>query len=84
MANGRPGNLNYNVTGVSAGQYQTDANGNTTQGHIVYFRITGGQQSQVFIPDNYWSDAEYVQQAIQDAAQHLANVVGMTGQLQQS
>lgn len=45
----------WHVTGVTSGQYQTDAAGNAVPGHVVHFAFADGTASQVFIPDTQWN-----------------------------
>jgi hypothetical protein len=45
----------YNVTGISAQQYQTDPAGNTQEGYIVHFQLQDGTQGQAFVPQNRWN-----------------------------
>ena len=76
-----PGNLNFQVVGTSSGQYQTDAAGNTVQGHLIYFRLSTGQSSSIFIPDTQWGDAETTAALVRQAAQHLAEINAISGTL---
>lgn len=77
----QPGALQFSVVGTTSGQYKTDAAGNTTEGHIVYFRISSGQTSSVFIPDAQWGDAQATAALVREAAQHLAAVNAISGNL---
>lgn len=78
---GQPGGLQYRVTGVTAGQYGTDAAGNDVPGRIVSFSLSNGLTSQVFIPESQYGDYATVQAMVQQAAQHAASVHAITGTL---
>jgi hypothetical protein len=56
----------FNVTGITPGQYQTDAAGNTVQGHVVYYTLQDGTVGNVFIPDTQWN-ADFAKEKILEA-----------------
>ena len=76
-----PGNLNFQVVGTSSGRYQQDAAGNTVPGHLVYFRLSTGKSSSIFVPDTQWGDVEATAELVRQAAQHLAAVNAISGTL---
>lgn len=76
---GKPGALNYRVTGISAGQYQQTAAGDTVQGHLVHLVVGPAQHTQVFVSDAQWEDPAVVQSMIEDAARKAAAVLNIAG-----
>lgn len=78
---GMPGTISFTVVGTSSGQYQQDAAGNAVQGHTVHFKLSSGPAGTVFIPDTQWGDVEITTALVRQAAQHLADVNGISGTL---
>lgn len=63
----------YQVTGVSAGQYQNDGAGNPQPGRLVHYQLADGTTDQVFIPNTQW-DLGSAQGLIEDAVERTAAV----------
>lgn len=75
----QPGNLTFKVVGTSSGQYQPDAAGNTVEGHLVYYQLSSGPSSSLFVPNTQWGNAEATAALVKEAAQHLAAVNQISG-----
>lgn len=60
----------YRVTGVSPGQYSTDAAGNTVSGYLVHFELQDGTSGQAFIAESRWNPGN-AQAAVEGEAQTL-------------
>jgi hypothetical protein len=67
----------YKVTGVSAGQYQSDGTGNPVRGRLVHYQMSDGTTDQVFIPDAQWG-TDSVQQIVESAVERTANVLNLS------
>jgi hypothetical protein len=63
----------YKVTGVSAGQYQSDGAGSPIKGRLVHYQLADGTVDQVFIPDTQW-ELNTTQQLIEAAVERTAAV----------